>query len=278
MVAMVYGLKKMLIPLLLPMISLTISLLGLILLATGYGLNHSTIASLSFGLTGLVTSMIVWTIRPKSLMTWPKCLKRFFGRQRRLYKCSDAEVLDRDKAEMIMKNIRGIPYLIQAIQYSMETTYYSAMMAEKSGDIPTTSVIHTAPKCISVIDSDHEDCCFGPETVIPKEQSAVRVVETIEEWIPTGLSSWNNTQLRLSIKSNPETGINVFPYSEVMPHLSADPILELVETPGEISLENEEKSIFLRRSDLKKNFQLRCMAMSSDFLHRFCEAFRSFPH
>lgn len=45
--------------------------------------------------------------------------------------------------------------------------------------------------------------------MISKEQSAVRVVETIEEWIPSGSSSWNNTQLRLSIKSNPETGINV---------------------------------------------------------------------
>lgn len=45
--------------------------------------------------------------------------------------------------------------------------------------------------------------------MISKEQSTVRVVETIEEWIPTGLSFWNNTQLRLSIKSNPDDGIDV---------------------------------------------------------------------
>ncbi|KAL3989512.1 putative integral membrane protein [Acanthocheilonema viteae] len=248
----------MLIPLLLPMISFITSLLGLILLITGYGLNHSTIAFLSFGFTGLITSMIVWTIRPKTLMTWPKCLKRFFNRQRCFNKSNNVEILDRDKAEMIMRNIRGIPYLIQAIQYSMETTYYTAMMAEKNnGSIPTTSVIHTAPKCISVIDSDHEDCCSSPEMTLSKEQSAVRVIETIEEWIPTGLSSWNNTQLRLSIKSNPEAGINVFPYSEVMPRPSADPVLELLETPGEIASKDNEKRISLKRL-ASKYFEMIC--------------------
>ncbi|VDM94265.1 unnamed protein product [Onchocerca ochengi] len=152
----------MLIPLLLPMISCTISLLGMILLIIGYGLNHLTIAFLSFGLAGLIISITIWTKRPKSLMKWPKCLKRLFGRERRLNKCNNSEVLDRDKAEMIMKNIRGIPYLIQAIQYSMETTYYTDMIAQKNnGTIPSTSVIHSAPKCASVIDSDHEDCCSG---------------------------------------------------------------------------------------------------------------------
>lgn len=50
-------------------------------------------------------------------MKWPKCLKRLFGRQRRFDKCNNTEVLDRDKAEMIMRNIRGIPYLIQVIIY-----------------------------------------------------------------------------------------------------------------------------------------------------------------
>ncbi|VDO30888.1 unnamed protein product [Brugia timori] len=255
MVIMIQDLKKMLIPLLLSIISFITSLFGLILLAIGYGLNHSTITFLILGLTGLITSMIIWTIRPKLLMTWPKCLKRLFGRERRFSKCNNSEILDRDKAEMIMRNIRGIPYLIQAIQYSMETTYYKTMMAQKNnGSIPTTSVIHTAPKCISVIDSDHEDCCSGSETLISKEQSAIQVVETIEEWIPTGLSSWNNTQLRLSIKSNPDSGINVFPYSEVMPRPSADTMIELIETPAEITPETEEKTIFLERLALK-NFE-----------------------
>ncbi|MCP9263423.1 hypothetical protein DINM_006224 [Dirofilaria immitis] len=231
-------LKKMLIPLLLSMISFTMSLLGLILLATGYGLNYSTIAFLSLGLSGLITSITIWTIRPKSLMTWPKCLKRLFGRQRRLNKCNNSEILDRDKAEMIMKNIRGIPYLIQAIQYSMETTYYTAMVAQKNdGNIPTTSVIHTAPKCASVIDSDHEDCGSSPDAVVSEERLAGRIVhETIEEWIPVGSSSWNNTQLRISIK--------VFPYSEVMPLPNADPTLEFVETPAEITPEIEKKGSY----------------------------------
>ncbi|EJD76751.1 hypothetical protein LOAG_16417 [Loa loa] len=190
--------------------------------------------------------MILWTLRPKSLMTWPQCLKRLFNRQRLFNKCKNSEILDRDKAEKVMRNICGIPYLIQAIQYSMETTYYTTMLAEKNnGGITTTSVIHTAPKCTSVIDSDHEDCCSGPETMISKEQ--VRVVETIEEWIPIGSSSWNNTQLRLSIKNNPDSRINVFPYTEIMPRPNADTILELTETSGEITPETEEKTNFLKR-------------------------------
>lgn len=115
MVTVVQNLMEMLLPLLLPMISFATSLFGLILLAIGYDLNHLTIASLCLGFTGLITSMIVWTIRPKLLMTWPKCLKRLFSRQRRFKKSNNSEILDRDKAEMIMKNIRGIPYLIQVI-------------------------------------------------------------------------------------------------------------------------------------------------------------------
>ncbi|VDK78470.1 unnamed protein product [Litomosoides sigmodontis] len=210
-VTMVYKLKEMLVPLLLSMISFAISLLGLILLANEHGLNLSMIAFLSFGFTGLIISIIVWTVRPKLLMTWPKCLKRLFDGNRHFNQCNSTEILDRDKAEMIMRNILGIPYLIQAIQYSMETTYYTSMLAQKNnGSIPpTTSIIHTAPKCTSVIDSDHEDCCCSGYEAMPTEQSTIRAVETIEEWIPTGLSSWNNTQLRLSIKSNPEAGISV---------------------------------------------------------------------
>ncbi|VDO54000.1 unnamed protein product [Onchocerca flexuosa] len=148
--------------LLLPMISCTISLVGMILLMIGYGLNYLTIAFLSLGLVGLIISIAVRMKRPKSLITWPKCLKRLFGRKRRVNKSNNSGVLDPDKAEIIMKNIRGIPYLIQAIQYSMETIYYTDMIARKNdGTIPSTSVIHSAPKCVSVIDSDHEDCCSG---------------------------------------------------------------------------------------------------------------------
>ncbi|CAG9535152.1 unnamed protein product [Cercopithifilaria johnstoni] len=275
----------MLIPVVLSIISFIISLLGLILLGIGYGLNYSTIMLLSFGSIGLIISIIFWIVRPKSLMTWPKCLKRLFGRrQKHFSKYKKAEILDRDKAEMIMKNILGIPYLIQAIQYSMEATYYRAMMAEKNNcSIPSTSVIHSAPKCTSVIDSDNEDCCSDlcevTQTAITKEQlAATRTTETFEEWIPTGLSSWNNTQLRLSIRSSPEIGINVFPYSEIMPRTSDGVVLEFVETLKEITPENEEKRIFLKRSNLKRNFHLRCIAMSSGFLNKFNETFRSFPH
>ncbi|VDM95721.1 unnamed protein product [Thelazia callipaeda] len=256
----------MLILLLLSMISFTASLLGLALLAIGYGLNLSTIVFLCFGLSGLVTSTVLWTIRPKSLMTWPKCLKRFVRRHRRhTNNGKQSEVLDRDKAEMIMRNIRGIPYLIQAIQYSMETTYYTAMMAQSSGEVPTTSVIHTAPKCTSVIDSDHEDCCSAPETVLTKDRPTAHIVhQTIEEWIPTGSSSWNNTQLRISISNNSDTGINVFPYSEVTPRLSSDPILEMVERPAEISSEIEETKSFLKRLTLLLKLDYQSIPSSTD--------------
>lgn len=49
----------------------------------------------------------------------------------------------------------------------------------------------------------------GPEMMLSRKQSSIPGVETVEEWVSTGLASWNNTQLRLSIKSNPESGINV---------------------------------------------------------------------
>lgn len=103
----------MLIPLVLSMFGFSMSLLGLALLAAGYGLNQATLASLSLGLTGLVVSAVVWMTRPKTLMTWPKCLKRQFLRRHGSKKNQNVEVLDRDKAELVMKNIRGIPYLIQ---------------------------------------------------------------------------------------------------------------------------------------------------------------------
>lgn len=112
---MVYNLTKMLIPLLLSMISFTISLLALILIANGYSLNRSMIAFLSVGFAGLIISMIVWTIKPKLLMTWPKWLKRLFDGSQHFNQCNSTEILDRDKAEMIMRNILGIPYLIQVI-------------------------------------------------------------------------------------------------------------------------------------------------------------------
>lgn len=92
------------------------SLVGIALIATGHGFTHITIASLSSGFIGLFISTLLWTVRPRSIMSWPKCLKRLS--QRLVYNDSkngsrDTVVLDREKAEMVMKSIRGIPYLIQ---------------------------------------------------------------------------------------------------------------------------------------------------------------------
>lgn len=54
----------------------------------------------------------------------------------------------------------------------MEASYYRDMETEMGEGIVRTSVIHTAPACTSVLDSDHEDepepapptPRYGPET------------------------------------------------------------------------------------------------------------------
>lgn len=97
---------------------------------------------------------------------------------------------------------------LQAIQYSMETTYYTEMMAKSSDGMPSTSVIHTAPKCTSVIDSDHEDCSERYAVTAPSPSRTTRQLS--EEWTPSGSFAWNNSQLRLMLSDQrSNSGINV---------------------------------------------------------------------
>ncbi|KAK6019128.1 hypothetical protein OSTOST_15246, partial [Ostertagia ostertagi] len=142
-----------------------------------------------------------------------------------------------DTTEAVMKNIRGIPFLIQvrfsmrrssltiratttaitvasqkqkkikfgkvwkcsrecklmlqAIQYSMEATYYRDVLSEMGEGVVRTSVIHTAPGCTSILDSESED--EKEEVKITPRNSAE------EQWLPFG-ESWRNEQLRLSLE------------------------------------------------------------------------------
>lgn len=101
-------------------------------------------------------------------------LRRPIYMVKHLHKEKESKIatINPDTTEAVMKNIRGIPFLIQvcsllaksniipmfqAIQYSMETTYYRDVMTEMGEGVVRTSVIHTAPACTSVLDSDDEE-------------------------------------------------------------------------------------------------------------------------
>uniref|UniRef100_A0A0N4Z8N6 Large ribosomal subunit protein eL8 n=1 Tax=Parastrongyloides trichosuri TaxID=131310 RepID=A0A0N4Z8N6_PARTI len=112
--------------------------------------------------------------------------------------------IDRNATEILMKSIRGIPYLIQAIQYSMETSYYP----DCNSELGTTAVIHTAPGCKSVLDCDSEE---EREEMI--KRISPRNSGPEEKWLPEDPKKWTNQQLRLSMNRTSQT-LLVFPYSE----------------------------------------------------------------
>lgn len=98
------------------MISFTMIVLGIVQVIGGAEITALTLTFLSVGIFGLISSTLLWALRPKVLTTWPSCLQRIricnlLGSQ--YIKGKKVEVLDHDKAEMVMKSIRGIPYLIQ---------------------------------------------------------------------------------------------------------------------------------------------------------------------
>ncbi|VDM45394.1 unnamed protein product [Toxocara canis] len=206
--------RAMLIPLLLSLSSLLTFLSGISLAVVDVGFPELIVALLGTGLFGLCVSAIVWALRPKSLMAWPKCIIRKIRRtplgSARYAKAAQAETLNPDNTEVVMRSIRGIPYLIQAIQYSMETTYYTDMMSQMGEGVVRTSVIHTAPGCTSVLDSDNEGEAETRPSLTPIP------IGPDELWTPTGSSTWKNSQLRLSL-NRASSSLNVFPYAEANP-------------------------------------------------------------
>ncbi|KAJ1352764.1 hypothetical protein KIN20_009188 [Parelaphostrongylus tenuis] len=79
----------------------------------------------------------------------------------------------------------------RAIQYSMEATYYRDILSEMGEGVVRTSVIHTAPACTSLLDSESDD--ETKNTTFTPRNSAE------EQWHPFG-ESWRNEQLRLSLE------------------------------------------------------------------------------
>ncbi|MFH4975535.1 hypothetical protein AB6A40_002244 [Gnathostoma spinigerum] len=77
----------------------------------------------------------------------------------------------------------------------MEATYYKDMLSERGEGVVETSVIHTAPGCKSVLDSDHEEGGNEGDTLKRSPPS----VEPDDDWTPTNSSVWENPVLRISI-------------------------------------------------------------------------------
>uniref|UniRef100_A0A0N5AC53 G_PROTEIN_RECEP_F3_4 domain-containing protein n=1 Tax=Syphacia muris TaxID=451379 RepID=A0A0N5AC53_9BILA len=147
---------------------------------------------LSVGFTLSIIFIMICIIRPKSIMERPGFIKRLFARQvlSRRRKNNESHCLNPENAEIIMRNLRGIPYLIQAIQYSMETTCFS----DNSNNVLRTAVIHTAPACRNVLEANGDD----PVELTPTPQ---RPIGFEELWTPVNSSLWNNVQLNLSLSS-----------------------------------------------------------------------------
>lgn len=110
---------------------------------------------------------------------------------------------------------RKLVVIFQAIQYSLETSYYTNVMSELGQSIIGTSVIHTAPGCTSVLDCDSdEDHNLFPIQTTPSP----RYSGPEEQWEATETNRWSNQQLRLSMNRRTSSLlVSVFPYSESRP-------------------------------------------------------------
>uniref|UniRef100_A0A914V1M1 Uncharacterized protein n=1 Tax=Plectus sambesii TaxID=2011161 RepID=A0A914V1M1_9BILA len=214
----------MLLLILLTLLVVTLLIVGVTLSLIDVDRYNFALYLILLGIVSLCVIVALWLIRPSALMRWPRCCRRLcpgcFGPKK--YRVPESKViLDPTNAETVMKSIRGIPYLMQAIQYSMETTYYSDMMAQMGSGPVQASVIHTAPGCRSLLDSDTEsDCCCHcggddqqmPSVFVEQPPISPRTSLPDEQWEPTN-SRWSNAQLRLDI-SRRQSYLPVFPLSE----------------------------------------------------------------
>nr|CDJ81311.1 Hypothetical protein CBG16326 [Haemonchus contortus] len=179
-------------------------------------------------------------------------------------KAAKDSTINPDTTEAVMKNIRGIPFLIQAIQYSMETTYYRDVLNELGEGVVRTSVIHTAPGCTSVLDSGSDD---ETEKVKITSRSSAE-----EQWLPFG-ESWRNEQLRLSLERG-SSNLLVFPYCEASPH--GERVQEAVDHDfSRIESIKRPHGRCGRMQTNRQHFQVRCIGMSASFIERFNNSFRT---
>ncbi|VDM76300.1 unnamed protein product [Strongylus vulgaris] len=216
------------------------------------------------GLLGMLLFAITWFIRPKVIHR-----PIYFVKHWKEEKLGKDATINPDTTEAVMKNIRGIPFLIQAIQYSMEATYYRDVLSEMGEGVVRTSVIHTAPACTSILDSESEDETKEVK-ITPRNDSLLRN-SAEEQWLPFG-ESWRNEQLRLSLERG-SSNLLVFPYCEASPH--GDRCHEAVE--HDFSRIESIKRPHGRRgkNQNRQQFQVRCIGMSASFIERFNNSFRA---
>ncbi|EGT58094.1 hypothetical protein CAEBREN_02370 [Caenorhabditis brenneri] len=165
--------------------------------------------------------------------------------------------------------LSAVAWFIQssAIQYSMETSYYRNIMNDLGDGIVRTSVIHTAPACQSILDSDGDPETSGPTpTPRPSRNSAE------EQWLAHG-EKWRNEQLRLSMeRENPH--FLVFPYSEASPHReSMNNMDALVHEFSRIDSIKRPHCFTKQQKIAHNRFQVRCIGMSAEFIERFNNSF-----
>ncbi|KAE9549144.1 hypothetical protein FO519_007647 [Halicephalobus sp. NKZ332] len=195
-----------------------------------------------------------------------------------------------DTTETLMKSIKGIPYLIQAIQYSLEASYYSNMMSEMGHAVLGNSVIHTAPGCPSALNCDSDE----DNIQVPLQTPSPRYSGPEEQWEATETNRWSNHQLRLSMNRRTSSLlVSVFPYSESRPveesiHGSRNGSLK-----GSVAVNSERGSLIegdygasmgSQQSHLSRvtvshtslpSREIRCIGMSPALLTRFNSSFKS---
>ncbi len=127
-----------------------------LLFLTGFVLSLIDVNRFNFGLflalvaiVGFCVILAVWAIRPRCLET-ERCWDRLKSCRRTARQRSseeDVRLVDNEQVENVLRSIRGIPYLIQAIQYSMETAFDIEREAATSGNtdsaIEVTEVAET---------------------------------------------------------------------------------------------------------------------------------------
>uniref|UniRef100_A0A7E4UM46 Transmembrane protein n=1 Tax=Panagrellus redivivus TaxID=6233 RepID=A0A7E4UM46_PANRE len=252
------------------------------------------------GLVGCAVSAALW-------LSAPRCIHNKRVSYRKAGRNAEVKtplpehtmLITPDATEALMKSIRGIPYLIQAIQYSLETSYYSEIMNEMGQHVLGNSVIHTAPGCTSVLDCESE-CEHNLAAAAASTTSATpRCSGPEEQWEATELNRWSNPQLRLSMNRRASSLLcSVFPYSESRP----DPpsAINTVECASMASLTESEAAgmgtppiasgplvnslngsmnsqlsrVTVSHTSLP-NRDIRCIGMSSAFITRFNSSFKT---
>ncbi|KAI1724085.1 hypothetical protein Ddc_05287 [Ditylenchus destructor] len=322
-----------LIALLIAVVSLCVFICGLVLAIFELTSVAPAVISVALGIFGLFVAWTVWLLEPSlsaffgaanskardvassaaPLVFYP-VNKSIDGSKKDEKDSKEPFSINVDSTETLMRSIRGIPYLIQAIQYSLETT----IMSELNGrSAVNTSVIHTAPGCHSVLDCDSEEeqshcgCNGGGSLTVGDSLSMskrnagtahiFRLSGPEESWEEESSKRnyWVNQHLKLSMMNREyNSSLAVFPYSESRPinksDSTEDPINlgehSATSPEGIHQLEGDE--IAMQRSggsiqsslsrvtvahhtDSNSQHEIRCIGMSSAFLSRFNNSFRT---